>query len=167
MCFTEEIELRPADVSQLVGNQEIICLDSSSGDSEDETQRKVLGIKDGKDMRYNVIYSANVITVNSDHQYFFSLHPFPITEVIELSSGEEESLQIVDSGDSTNEVDDAEIGGENSGSHVNDTVNLPDAFGRVLVNINHPPNEKDLFLAPQLAQVVKPHQVRALSEIRF
>lgn len=124
--LTEEIELRPADVSQLVGNQEIICLDSSSGDSEDETQRKVLGIKD---------------------------------EVIELSSGEEESLQIVDSGDSTNEVDDAEIGGENSGSHVNDTVNLPDAFGRVLVNINHPPNEKDLFLAPQLAQVVKPHQI--------
>ncbi|KAM3914775.1 helicase ARIP4 [Leptodactylus fuscus] len=124
--LNEEIELRTADVSQLVGSQEIICLDSSSGDSEDEGQRKVLGVKD---------------------------------EVIELSSGEEESLQIVDSGDSTNEVDDADLGGENSGSHVNDALNLPDAFGRVLVNINHPPNEKDIFLAPQLARAVKPHQI--------
>ncbi|KAM4021421.1 helicase ARIP4 isoform 2-T2 [Anomaloglossus baeobatrachus] len=124
--FLSEIDLGTAEVSQLsqiVGNQEIICLDSSSGDSEDESQRKVLA------------------------------------EVIELSSGEEESLQIVDSGDPTNEVDDGDLGGENSGSHVNDTLNLPDAFGRVLVNINHPPNEKDIFLAPQLAAAVKPHQI--------
>ncbi|XP_073418640.1 helicase ARIP4 [Dendrobates tinctorius] len=121
--LTEEIELRPADVSHIVGNQEIICLDSSSGDSEDESQRKALA------------------------------------EVIELSSGEEESLQLVDTGESTNDVDDADLGGENSGSHVNDTLNLPDAFGRVLVNINHPPNEKDIFLAPQLAGSVKPHQI--------
>ncbi|XP_063797460.1 helicase ARIP4 isoform X2 [Pseudophryne corroboree] len=121
----EEIELRSADVSQLVGDQEIICLDSSSGDSEDDTQRAVLGIKD---------------------------------EIIELSSGDEDSLQVEDSGDSTNEADD-DIGNENSGSHVNDTVNHPDALGQVLVNINHPPNEKDIFLAPQLARAVKPHQI--------
>ncbi|XP_075039957.1 helicase ARIP4 [Mixophyes fleayi] len=121
----EEIELRSADVSQLVGNQEIICLDSSSEDSEDDAQHAVLGIKD---------------------------------EVIELSSGEDESMQVVDSGESTNEVDD-DLGNENSGSHVNDAVNQPDAFGFVLVNINHPPNEKDIFLAPQLTRAVKPHQI--------
>ncbi|XP_075688068.1 helicase ARIP4 [Rhinoderma darwinii] len=124
--LNEELELRTADVAQLVGNQEIICLDSSSGDSDDESQRTVLCAKD---------------------------------EVIELSSGEEESLQIVDSGDSTNEGDDVDLGGENAGSHVNDAVNLPDAFGQVLVNINHPPNEKDIFLSPQLARAVKPHQI--------
>lgn len=38
-------------------------------------------------------------------------------------------------------------------------MNLPDAQGRVLVNINHPADEKDLYLAPQLARAVKPHQV--------
>ncbi|KAM4721348.1 helicase ARIP4 [Rhinophrynus dorsalis] len=123
--LNEEIELRTGDVSQLVTNQEIICLDSSSGESDDDSKGRLHGIND---------------------------------EVIELSSGEEESLQIVDSGDSTNDADE-DIGTENSGSHVNDALNLPDALGRVLVNINHPPNEKDIFLAPQLARAVKPHQI--------
>ncbi|XP_030061363.1 helicase ARIP4 isoform X1 [Microcaecilia unicolor] len=79
-------------------------------------------------------------------------------EVIELSSGEDEALHIVDSSESTNEVED-ETSAESSGSHVNDSLNQPDALGRVLVNINHPPNETDIFLAPQLAQAVKPHQI--------
>ena len=47
-----------------------------------------------------------------------------------------------------------------SGSHVNDDMNQPDSEGRVLVNVGHPPNEPDIFLAPQLAYVVKPHQVQ-------
>ncbi|CAH2312556.1 helicase ARIP4 isoform X1 [Pelobates cultripes] len=123
--LNEEIELRPADVSQIVSSQEIICLDTSSGDSDDDSKETVHGLKD---------------------------------EIIELSSGEEESLHIVDSGESTNDADE-DLGTENSGSHVNDALNLPDALGRVLVNINHPPNEKDIFLAPQLAQAVKPHQI--------
>nr|DBA18367.1 TPA: hypothetical protein GDO54_016620 [Pyxicephalus adspersus] len=123
--LNEDIELRPAEVSQLVGNQEIICLDSSSAESDEDSQRKVDGMTD---------------------------------EVIELSSGEEDTLQIADSGDCMNDTDGA-LDSENSGSHVNDALNLPDALGRVLVNINHPPNEKDIFLAPQLARAVKPHQI--------
>lgn len=31
--------------------------------------------------------------------------------------------------------------------------------GRVLVNVGHPPNEPDIFLAPQIASVVQQHQV--------
>ncbi|OCT83249.1 helicase ARIP4 [Xenopus laevis] len=120
----EEIELRAADVSQLVKSQEIICLDSSSGDSDDEEKVKAHGIKD---------------------------------EIIELSSGDEDTLQVPDA-DSTNEADE-DISTENSGSHVNDAINQADALGHVLVNINHPPNEKDIFLAPQLARAVKPHQI--------
>lgn len=38
-------------------------------------------------------------------------------------------------------------------------MNLPDAQGQVLVNISHPAEEKDIYLAPQLAKAVKPHQV--------
>ncbi|KAM4652700.1 helicase ARIP4 [Discoglossus pictus] len=121
----EEIELRTGEVSQLVSSQEIICLDSSSGESDDESKEKLHSIKD---------------------------------EIIELSSGEEDSQQIIDSGDSSNETDE-DLRLESSGSHVNDALNQPDAVGRVMVNINHPPNEKDIFLAPQLARSVKPHQI--------
>ncbi|KAM7095311.1 LOW QUALITY PROTEIN: helicase ARIP4 [Ciconia maguari] len=79
-------------------------------------------------------------------------------EVIELSSGEDDALQIVDSSDSGNEGEE-DGSEESSGSHVNDALNQSDALGQVIVNINHPPNEEDIFLAPQLAHAVKPHQI--------
>ena len=83
------------------------------------------------------------------------------SDVIELSSGDEDALQI--SSESADE--EAEGGGtqESSGAHVNDALNQPDTQGRVLVNINHPADEEDLYLAPQLARAVKPHQVCALT----
>jgi len=82
------------------------------------------------------------------------------TDVIELSSGDEDALQI--SSESADE--EVEGGGteESSGAHVNDALNQPDTQGRVLVNINHPADEEDLYLAPQLARAVKPHQVCTL-----
>uniref|UniRef100_A0A3B4EL75 RAD54 like 2 n=1 Tax=Pygocentrus nattereri TaxID=42514 RepID=A0A3B4EL75_PYGNA len=74
-----------------------------------------------------------------------------------LSSGDEDTLPI------SSDDDDARSGTpgteESSGSHVDDTQNQPDPQGRVLVNINHPAEEDDLFLAPQLARAVKPHQI--------
>ncbi|KAK5602837.1 hypothetical protein CRENBAI_025110 [Crenichthys baileyi] len=79
-------------------------------------------------------------------------------DIIELSSGDEDTLQI--SSESADEEADAAHGSEeSSGAHINDALNLPDAQGRVLVNINHPPEEKDIYLAPQLARAVKPHQI--------
>jgi RAD54-like protein 2 len=57
------------------------------------------------------------------------------------------------------EDEDGEDDLTNSGSHVNDALNQRDAMGGVLVNVGHPPNESDIYLAPQLAAVVKPHQV--------
>lgn len=47
------------------------------------------------------------------------------------------------------------------GAHTDDALNRPDAQGRVLVNSNHPSQEEDIFLSPQLARAVKPHQVSA------
>uniref|UniRef100_A0A8C1M8J2 RAD54 like 2 n=1 Tax=Cyprinus carpio TaxID=7962 RepID=A0A8C1M8J2_CYPCA len=80
-------------------------------------------------------------------------------DVIELSSGDEDALRI--SSEEDNNEDRSVTPGteESSGSHVNDSLNQPDAQGRVLVNINHPGDEEDLFLAPQLARAVKPHQI--------
>ncbi|KAG7244605.1 hypothetical protein INR49_029624 [Caranx melampygus] len=79
-------------------------------------------------------------------------------DIIELSSGDEDALQI--SSESADEDADGTAGSEeSSGAHINDALNLPDAQGRVLVNINHPAEEKDIYLAPQLARAVKPHQI--------
>ena len=58
-------------------------------------------------------------------------------------------------GDSDDNDDDP----NNSGVHVNDTLNVANDDGHVLVNINHPPQDPDVFLAPQLSAVIKPHQI--------
>ena len=47
----------------------------------------------------------------------------------------------------------------NCGSHTDDALNTPDAEGRVLLNVAHPPEDPDIYLAPQIAQKVKPHQI--------
>ncbi|KAJ3586450.1 hypothetical protein NHX12_012848, partial [Muraenolepis orangiensis] len=44
-------------------------------------------------------------------------------------------------------------------SGANDALNQPDAGGRVLVNVEHPRSEGDIYLSPQLARAVKPHQI--------
>ncbi|XP_017070257.1 helicase ARIP4 isoform X2 [Drosophila eugracilis] len=54
-----------------------------------------------------------------------------------------------------NESDDA----TNSGMHVKDLYNVPDENGQVVVNMAHPEGEETLYLAPQIAKVIKPHQI--------
>ncbi|MCI4389933.1 hypothetical protein PGIGA_G00116750 [Pangasianodon gigas] len=89
--------------------------------------------------------------------------PAPRDDVIELSSGDEETFHISEEDDERSTSPGTE---ESSGSHINDALNQPDAQGRVLVNINHPAEEDDLFLAPQLARAVKPHQSFCTTDIR-
>lgn len=47
----------------------------------------------------------------------------------------------------------------NSGEHTNDTYNQRDAEGRVVVNIGHGENEAKIYVAPQIARIIKPHQI--------
>lgn len=47
----------------------------------------------------------------------------------------------------------------NCGSHTDDSLNTPDGQGRVLVNVAHPLEDPDIYLAPQIARIVKPHQI--------
>lgn len=42
---------------------------------------------------------------------------------------------------------------------MNDAYNIPDEQGRVVINIGHPEAEEDIFLAPQIARIIKPHQI--------
>lgn len=63
------------------------------------------------------------------------------------------------SGDEGETIDDP----TNSGMHTNDLYNTPDEQGRVLVNVGHPAEEPEIFLAPQIARIIKPHQVSYLN----
>ncbi|TMS16667.1 Helicase ARIP4 [Larimichthys crocea] len=108
--------------------QEVICLDSSStGISEDDSKTNI------------------PTSITTEHTRK--------TDVIELSSGEDDAVVQV-SNESTS-VEEREP----SGSHANDALNQPDTHGRVLVNLNHPTTENDVFLSSQLARAVKPHQI--------
>lgn len=92
--------------------------------------------------------------------------PLPPGDVIDISSSDEGKLPqeeedddvvMVVSDEGEEEEKAEELGGD--GSHVNDALNQPDPLGRVLVNVGHPPEDPDVFLAPQLAPLVKPHQI--------
>uniref|UniRef100_A0AAQ6A150 RAD54 like 2 n=1 Tax=Amphiprion ocellaris TaxID=80972 RepID=A0AAQ6A150_AMPOC len=74
--------------------------------------------------------------------------------VIDLSSGEDDGIIHISSESNLKEED-----GEPSGAHADDVLNQPDDQGRVLINLNHPAAETDIFLSPQLARVIKPHQI--------
>jgi len=91
-------------------------------------------------------------------------------DVVEISSSEDEDedndlIMMASDAELEDEDDDEADDTENSGSHVNDALNQRDAMGGVLVNVGHPASEQDIFLAPQLATIVKPHQVSRTSSL--
>lgn len=82
--------------------------------------------------------------------------------MIDLSSSEDDHIHHSQKKRKAEEEEREDAVSEPSGAHTNDALNQPDAEGRVLVNFNHPAGEKDIFLLPQLARAVKPHQVPPL-----
>ncbi|XP_076091069.1 helicase ARIP4-like isoform X2 [Mytilus galloprovincialis] len=76
-------------------------------------------------------------------------------DVIDISSDEDDIMITNDMEDDSLESEDP----NNSGSHIDDSMNHPDEQGRVLVNIGHPPEEQDIFLVPQIAKYIKRHQI--------
>lgn len=96
------------------------------------------------------------------------IKPVKVAEIVTISSGSEEEVDqkphssdddcILISGDEE-EDDIPDDDTNNCGMHTNDAYNLPDESGRVLINVGHPDNEPDVFLAPQIARIIKPHQI--------
>ncbi|EZA62216.1 Helicase ARIP4 [Ooceraea biroi] len=82
-------------------------------------------------------------------------------DVVTISSTSESSDDdcIVLSDPSGEEETDTEDDPSNSGMHTNDRYNVPDENGRVLINVGHPETEPDVYLAPQVARIIKPHQI--------
>lgn len=100
-------------------------------------------------------------------KYFFFLQE-NIIDISSSSSGNESDSEDSDKKDDDimvlSDEGEPEPGGtaedpNNSGAHTNDFCNQPDEEGRILVNVGHPPEDPDIFLAPQIARVIKPHQV--------
>ena len=103
------------------------------------------------DLRQKSKQQSQVIVIDSDED-MGSQNQLDI-EVI--SSGS-------DSGDdftSESDTDASDIDENNVGLHSDDVFNVPSPDGTVLVNTDHPLSEDDIFLAPQIAKCVKPHQV--------
>ncbi|CAF3333665.1 unnamed protein product [Rotaria sp. Silwood1] len=43
--------------------------------------------------------------------------------------------------------------------HVDDRINIPDDNGNILININHPSDDRDLYISKHLSSILKPHQI--------
>ncbi len=83
-----------------------------------------------------------------------------VNTCIDSGRGENKTITNNDSDDDcvvvspTPENDDVEKDEKNL-----DEFNVLDLEGRVLVNVGHPDEDPDIFLAPQVCQIVKPHQI--------
>ena len=73
------------------------------------------------------------------------------------SSSDSDDCIILSDDEEAEDPEDADP--HNSGLHVNDAYNKCDSEGRVIINIGHGANEPDIYLAPQIARVIKPHQI--------
>ncbi|XP_050302168.1 uncharacterized protein LOC126740238 [Anthonomus grandis grandis] len=78
---------------------------------------------------------------------------------IEVSSDDDCIVVSESEADQNAEEEDEPDDPSNSGMHTNDEFNQPDEQGRVLVNVGHPDDEPDVFVAPQIARIIKPHQI--------
>ncbi|XP_037035500.1 uncharacterized protein LOC119073821 [Bradysia coprophila] len=80
----------------------------------------------------------------------------PKKDIVTIVDSSDDDCIVLSDDDEVPEEDDDP---QNSGLHVNDTYNVPDDQGRVVINIGHPEGESDIYLAPQIARVIKPHQI--------
>ncbi|XP_013101889.2 helicase ARIP4 [Stomoxys calcitrans] len=83
----------------------------------------------------------------------------PPAEVVTIDDSSDDDDCIVLSDDEAEEEDDDNDDPHNSGMHVKDEFNVPDHLGRVVINVGHPDDEEDIFIAPQIARTIKPHQI--------
>jgi len=74
-----------------------------------------------------------------------------------INEDSDECKVISDDADSIEDDDDEDP--SNSGMHVNDALNVRNTDGNVLVNVGHPEEDNNVYLAPQLAHCIKPHQI--------
>lgn len=123
----------------------------------------IKGVRDYKTMRANIkqqefgvkkefVQSSNSSFAQNSTTSSASIHK-PITNNNRTTT--------TNKNNSKNKQDDTgnKVNFSNCGIHTNDALNVPDDQGRILVNVDHPEEDPDVFVKPQLARALKPHQV--------
>ncbi|XP_077998526.1 helicase ARIP4-like [Glandiceps talaboti] len=126
----------PVPITPSSDNSECIVIDSDSDSNEF--------------LSYDMGYNGNTEQLSLDEIENF------IKECCETYTPVPSNGEVRDDDDDDDD-DDNEL--EDNGLHTNDDLNQRDILGRVLLNPNHPFGEQDVFLAPQIARHVKPHQI--------
>ncbi|KAL1116799.1 hypothetical protein AAG570_005269 [Ranatra chinensis] len=144
---------------------------SSNGGPPQVVNKKVLEVfKSGKSTGTTTDSKPGIVRIpNKPHMVTPSVSIAPVKpstpteppktkDVVTISSSSDEDDCIVISEPSDEEMEEEEDP-NNSGMHTNDLYNTADEQGRVLINVGKPENDPDVFLAPQIARVIKPHQI--------
>jgi RAD54-like protein 2 len=141
-------------------------LDLSTKAAKAEEEERLRRLRD-----QNKMLMAEALRTNHD-RYNSPLHTEEDESFIQCSStglGEQNKPELVINSDSDeckvisddaeSMEDDEEEDPNNSGMHVNDALNIRNIDGNVLVNVGHPDEDNDIYLASQLAHCIKPHQI--------
>lgn len=137
-------------ILNLEGTDEVNCEPSTSPNNNPI----VLPEDDLASVTYDESNSSLSCSLDDDLEKESS--PEASNEVVTIDdSSDDDCILLSEEEEDYNESDDA----TNSGMHVKDLYNNRDEYGRVVVNIAHPEGEETLYLAPQIAKVIKPHQI--------
>lgn len=82
----------------------------------------------------------------------------PDSKFVIIDSDSDDCIILSDDDDDEDEIDTDEDE-SNSGEHTNDSFNKAESDGGVIINIGHKGNESKIYIAPQIARVIKPHQI--------
>ncbi|XP_059099678.1 helicase ARIP4-like isoform X2 [Tigriopus californicus] len=81
------------------------------------------------------------------------------SDILLVSDNEVQEVKDQALGRAPNEDNEPEDDPNDSGMHVDDRLNVPDSDGNVLVNVGHSQEDRPIYLASQLARMIKPHQI--------
>lgn len=130
-ALSSSMNVTPAAKAALQSIQSLISTDDQIPDSNDEDDDDDVVLQPDESLDKS---KAVVVDSSSDSD-----------DCIILSDEEEDEIE---------EDDDC-----NSGEHTNDVYNQRDGEGRVVVNVGHGESESNIYIAPQIARVIKPHQI--------
>ena len=85
------------------------------------------------------------------------IQPYQQAKPVVIDSSSDSDDCVILSDEEEEEIEDDDEG--NSGEHTNDTYNRKDEEGRVVINIGHGEKEQNIYVAPQIARIIKPHQI--------
>jgi len=133
-------------------------LNQSTQAAKAEEEERLDRLRDQKKMLMMEALRTCHQRYNEEHDESLSGLDKPIKEEMFVSSDSDSECKVV-SDDAESIEDEGEEDPNNSGMHVNDALNIRNIDGNVLVNVGHPEEDNDIYLAPQLAHCIKPHQI--------